>query len=51
MSQNSLSNYEAFPIKTKFRDDLLEQLAELALRGGKIQVEDIEVEVTVEGAE
>lgn len=39
---------EQFPIKTKFRDELLEQLAELALRGGTLEIENVVVEVTVD---
>lgn len=43
-----MTNYESFPIKTKFRDDLLEQLAELALRGGKLEIPGVEIEIIVE---
>jgi hypothetical protein len=41
-------SYEQFPIKTKFRDELLEQLAELALRGGVLEIENVVVEVIIE---
>lgn len=44
-------SYENFPIKSDFRDKVLEDIAKLALKGGKLITGDVEIEVTLEETE
>lgn len=38
-------SYENFPIQSDFRDKVLEDIAKLALSGGKLKLNEVEVEV------